>query len=382
VTRILAIIGSGETSPRMAEMHRELVARLGPRPSAVILDTPYGFQENADAVSDRTIRYFARSVGLDVEVASGMRAPADGGQGIGCGLARLASADWVFAGPGSPSYVASHWRGSAVGPALRDGLARQRVTVVASAAACAIGAFTIPVYEIYKAGASPHWIPGIDLLSDLGVTAAVVTHFDNTEGDTYDTRRCYIGERRLRLLERQLPEDAMTIGIDEQTAVVIDLDGGTIDVRGRGGLTMRRGGAQRTWPDGSRLSVAELRESLPPGGSVVEPPATEPAAPVVRLEARLADAISRHDAGALMDTILETGMGDQAVRIGVALTEAWERGSRAGVREIVEALVARRSEFREQGRYDLADSLRTALASAGIELEDTRDGTRWRDLSR
>ena len=61
----------------MAEMHRELVARLGARPSAVILDTPYGFQENADAVSDRTIRYFARSVGLDVEVASGMRAPAE-----------------------------------------------------------------------------------------------------------------------------------------------------------------------------------------------------------------------------------------------------------------------------------------------------------------
>jgi hypothetical protein len=382
VTRILAIIGSGETSPRMAEMHRELVARLGPLPRAVVLDTPYGFQENADAVSDRTIRYFARSVGLDVEVASGMRAPADGGQGTGCGLARLAGADWVFAGPGSPSYVAGHWRGSAVGQTLRDGLARPRVTVVASAAACAIGTFTIPVYEIYKAGVSPYWIPGIDLLSELGVRAAVVTHFDNTEGDTYDTRRCYIGERRLRQLEHQLPEDAMTIGIDEQTAVVIDLDGGTIDVRGRGGLTMRRGGAQRAWPDGSRLSVAELRESLPRGGSAVEPPAAEPAAPVERLEGRLAEAISRRDAGALMDTILETGMGDQAVRIGVALTEAWERGSRAGVREIVEALVARRTEFREQGRYDLADSLRAALASAGVELEDTRDGTRWRDLSR
>ncbi|MCI3949505.1 MAG: hypothetical protein K0R11_1439, partial [Acidimicrobiales bacterium] len=38
--RLLAIMGSGETSPTMAKTHRELLARVGP--PAVLLDTPFG----------------------------------------------------------------------------------------------------------------------------------------------------------------------------------------------------------------------------------------------------------------------------------------------------------------------------------------------------
>ena len=43
--RVLAIMGSGETAPTMARVHRELFRRLGPGPTpAALLDTPYGFQ--------------------------------------------------------------------------------------------------------------------------------------------------------------------------------------------------------------------------------------------------------------------------------------------------------------------------------------------------
>jgi len=35
---------------------------------------------------------------------------------------------------------------------------------MASAAALTIGRVTIPVYEIYKAGEAPRWLPGLDLL--------------------------------------------------------------------------------------------------------------------------------------------------------------------------------------------------------------------------
>ena len=49
--RILAIIGSGETSPTMVTVHKELVSRLGLNgPKAIVLATPYAFQENADDV--------------------------------------------------------------------------------------------------------------------------------------------------------------------------------------------------------------------------------------------------------------------------------------------------------------------------------------------
>ena len=58
--RILAIIGSGETSPTMVTVHRDHVSRLGPgRPKAILLATPYAFQQNAADVSARAQRYFA-----------------------------------------------------------------------------------------------------------------------------------------------------------------------------------------------------------------------------------------------------------------------------------------------------------------------------------
>ena len=45
--RILTIMGSGETAPTMVTTHRMLAAKL-PKPArATLLDTPYGFQENA-----------------------------------------------------------------------------------------------------------------------------------------------------------------------------------------------------------------------------------------------------------------------------------------------------------------------------------------------
>jgi len=76
--RVLAVMGSGETSPTMVTVHRALAGRLTARPpAAVLLDTPYAFQENAADVSARARAYFARSVGLDV-AAPGDAAPGGG----------------------------------------------------------------------------------------------------------------------------------------------------------------------------------------------------------------------------------------------------------------------------------------------------------------
>ena len=108
--RILAIIGSGETSPTMVTVHRELVSRLGlSDPRAVLLATPYAFQENATDVSARAQRYFADSVGLRVRVAAGTSPHADpemappligeDEEEEGRQAAGIHTADWVFTGP-------------------------------------------------------------------------------------------------------------------------------------------------------------------------------------------------------------------------------------------------------------------------------------------
>ncbi|HEY2289021.1 MAG TPA: hypothetical protein VGH88_25025, partial [Streptosporangiaceae bacterium] len=213
----------------------------------------------------------AESVGLGVRVAAGTSPQADPGMApplIGWDdgdetrqAAGIRAADWVFAGPGSPTYALAHWQAGPVAAGLRDRvLAGDGLTVLASAAAATAGRFTVPVYEIYKAGGAPRWLAGLDLLGALGLNVALIPHYDNAEGGRYDTRHCYLGERRLAVMERDLPADAAVLGVDEHTAVLIDLRTDGIEIRGRGGVTVRRSGDSVVLPSGTRLSVAELRD--------------------------------------------------------------------------------------------------------------------------
>jgi hypothetical protein len=275
--RVLALIGSGETSPTMVTVHRKLLARLRPGPGparAVALATPYAFQVNAADVSARTQRYFARSVGLEVSIAAGTsehadaafappnsdNAPADSEP------SRIRAADWLFAGPGNPSYALAHWQAGPVATLLRERmLTGQGVTVLASAAAATAGLFTLPVYEIYKAGGALRWLPGLNVLSLLGLKVAVIPHFDNAEGRDYDTRYCYLGEHRLRIMERELPADSAILGIDEHTVAVFDLRAMTVQIHGRGGMTVRRAGSGVVLRSGTGVPLEDLRRLVAEG---------------------------------------------------------------------------------------------------------------------
>src|SRR5262245_41541067 len=259
--QVLAIMGSGETSPTMVTVHKALVAGLGGQPAeALLLQTPYAFQENCADISARARQYFARSVGLTVGVFPDDDEPAGP---AAARLAPLRTAGWVFSGPGSPTYALARWDASGVSQALRDRIAAGHgLTVMASAAAATIGCATLPVYEIYKAGADPHWLGGLDLLGLLGLTVALIPHYNNTEGGTHDTRYCYLGERRLARMERELPAGAAVLGVDEHTAAVIDLAAATLAVTGRGTVTVRRAGQSTILPAGTCLSLADLRRLI------------------------------------------------------------------------------------------------------------------------
>ena len=231
--RLLAIMGSGETTPTMAKVHRDLFDRLGPGPvPAVLVDTPYGFQANAQEISARAVAYFRESVGRKVEVASLLRAEGASPLAVEAALASVGEARWVFAGPGSPTYALRQWRPTVLPRLLADKLADGGCLVFSSAAALTLGRWTVPVYEIYKVGADPLWEEGLDLLAPLGPDVAVIPHYDNAEGGTHDTRYCYLGEARLRALEAQLPEGGWVLGVDEHTVCVFDLEAGTVAVAG------------------------------------------------------------------------------------------------------------------------------------------------------
>ena len=438
MARVLAIIGSGETSPTMVTVHRDLVSRLGlASPQAMVLATPYAFQENAADVSARTQGYFAESVGLQVRVVAGTSPNANPGmapplippdaEDEARQAAGLRAADWVFAGPGSPSYALAHWQAGPVAAGLRDRvLAGDGLTVLASAAAATAGRFTLPVYEIYKAGGAPRWLDGLDLLGPLGLTVALIPHYDNAEGGRYDTRHCYLGERRLAVMERELGDDAAVLGVDEHTAVLIDLRTSDVEIRGRGGVTVRRSGHSVVLPAGTRLSVAELRnlvqgirraagggrgpagdEDAPAGAGPAEPGGGDDAGDgellplpeiMAAAERRFEAAASGRDADAMVGVILEleTAIGqweadmdeDQGTeqaraqlrsligRLGRAAQDGLA-DPRDRLRPAVEPLLELRATLRGAGNFAAADAIRDALTGAGFDVSDTPEGTRW-----
>ena len=425
--RILAIMGSGETSPTMVTIHKALVDRLGGgRPDAILLDTPYAFQENAADISSRAASYFAASVGLDVTILASADPGAPGPERVTAGAgqspsnadaARVRSADWVFAGPGSPSYALSQWRDRPLGQALRERVASGTgVTVLASAAAALAGLTAVPVYEIYKVGEPPHWLPGLDALASVGLRAAVIPHYDNAEGGTHDTRFCYLGERRLSVMERELPADAAVLGVDEHTAVIFDLIAGTAEVRGRGGLTIRKNGVSTVLAAPTVLDIADLRSMIKTGAAAStaatpnlrldhqerrerESDSPVPLPEIVERAERLFEAaLADGDGKALVMIILDLEYAvhewaadtdedqgtDQArtvlrgmiSRLEEVVTEGL-RDQRAKLRPAVEPLLELRSALRAQNRYGDADAIRNAIAAIGVQIADAADGTQW-----
>jgi hypothetical protein len=135
--------------------------------------------------------------------------------------------------------------------------------VLASAAAMTSGSKVMPVYEMYRAGEDPYWLDGINLLeAATGINAAVVAHYNNTQGGTHDTRFCFIGERRMKVLDAMLPEGVAVLGVDEHTGVAFNLDESTAEIFGKGVLTLRKEGRQVEFQPKTTVSLDEIRQAL------------------------------------------------------------------------------------------------------------------------
>ena len=425
---VLVIMGSGETAPTMIKPHRRILERAGDAP-AVLLDTPYGFQENADDISSRAVGYFANSVGRRIEVVTWRTAPPPGLDRERA-LANLRDAGWVFAGPGSPTYTLRQWRDTPVPGLLAGVLERGGVVLFASAAALTLGSHTVPVYEIYKAGEAPRWVPGLDLVrAATGLPAVVIPHFDNAEGGHHDTRYCYLGERRLSMMESELPDEAFVLGVDEHTGLLLDLATRTATVLGNGGLTVRRRGRTTRYPSGAELTFDEIAAAaagtapasagaFPGGGSPVggspdgaarrdtrdggtpadADHATSLGAAADVLAARFSAAYGDRDIDGCVSAVLDleqtildwsadtltSSEGDHArallrdmvVRLG-ELARDGARDPRERLAPLVDLALQQRAQARAGRDFGTADRIRDRLAAAGVEVRDTRDGVEW-----
>ena len=414
-------MGSGETAPTMKGPHRQvfeqLAASTGGSVDAVLLDTPFGFQENVEILAAKTAEYFTDAVSRHVDIAGLARTDHGDVVGIETAIAKIRAADWVFAGPGSPTFALRQWVGTpipdSIGAKLRDGGA----VVFSSAAALTLGRKTIPVYEVYKSGADPYWVDGLDLLTAIGLPVVVIPHYDNKEGGNHDTSKCYLGERRLLMLEPELDDDVFILGVDEHTGVIIDLDAQTAEVVGKGGITLRKDAVSTRIESGETVPFSTLQRgpvsdasgAVPAVAAVSTREAPESvvtedveipslAADAARLEAEFDAALAARDADAALGAILsldsamiewgrDTLQGDEMDRARASLRSMIVRlgaAAAGGVRDprqvigpVVEAALAARVTAREAKAYSVSDAIRDNLAAAGIEVRDTPQGAEW-----
>ena len=280
VPRLLTIMGSGETAPTMVKAHREVFARLGlDAPSAVVLDTPYGFQENADIVLGQ------------------------GGARTSARVGRSPASRWRVCAAPTPSSASSsngRWRASPPRTGCSPGPAARR-------SRCASGAGT-PIPDVLAAEAatgrvrssfasaaalharrrspcpstrSTRWAPtrtgcdGLDLLVGR----------PGSRGRGHPALRQRRGRqpRHPLLLPRasggwrrraaSCRHDAFVLGVDEHTALVIDLDADAATIVGRGGR--RRCAAadrQRVLAAGQTVPARRAARAARPIGSTVTAP--------------------------------------------------------------------------------------------------------------
>ncbi len=409
----VVIMGSGETAPTMVKVHRQLLDESGDG-ARVMLDTPFGFQANADDLTVKVQEYFSASVGTPIEVARWRRRD----EPVAVrerALALLGRASFVFAGPGSPTFALRQWQDTPIPGALVDVVKRGGTVVMGSAAAVTAGRWAVPVYEIYKVGDEPSWVPALDLMGALAdLPAAVIPHYDNREGGRHDTRFCYLGESRLEAMEALLPAGVGVIGVDEHTAAVFDLGDRTVTVFGAGGMTLRVNGLSEVVPAGSSIPISEvaavLSGELTDGLRAVEEPAdpgeelptptsdTSLQAAATQLRAVFDEALARRDADAALGACLDleeaisdwsadtlqgrdrdvarAALRSMIVDLAGAATSGLQ-DPRAVLGPLVDVALDARRRVREAKDYATSDAIRDGLAAAGVEVRDTPAGVEW-----
>ena len=256
----ITLMSSGEMSARLSAAHRAVLTCMAEPRRAIFLDTPAGFQENAAALAEKAVDYFAHNLQQPLTPVSFKSKKDATPEQVAEVAAQIRSARYVFAGPGSPTYAARNWIGTPIADAFAEQLRSGGHLAFASSAAIAISRYVVPVYELYKAGHDPYWADGLDLLGAYGLELAVMPHWNNSEGGaTFDTRYCFIGKRRLKAMEDLLPESAHMIGLDENTACVVDLAEQTCEVFGSGRVVVRQRGQEKTFTAGQKFGWESLR---------------------------------------------------------------------------------------------------------------------------
>src|SRR3990172_3055211 len=258
----IAFLGSGETSLAGGRIF-EALARLIPEPLHVsVMETTAGFELNSPIVAGRVadflktrLQNYKPSIDIIPARKKGTEFSPDNLEI----LKPLLYANLIFMGPGSPSYAVRQLKGTLAWDIIR---ARHRLgatLVFASAATISVGAWALPVYEIYKVGEDIHIRDGLNLFSDFGLNLSFVPHWNNAEGGIdLDTSRCFVGKERFDQWRKLLPVESVMVGLDEHTGIIMDCENKTCEVSGVSSISVIKSDGMEMYPAGSNFSLSEL----------------------------------------------------------------------------------------------------------------------------
>lgn len=233
----LVLFGSGEIAPSSVDIYRQLFLSLNKRDlNIALITTPAGFQPNVKAVYQEIKNFLLASLpdfNLTINLVFANRYEQANDSQV---VSQLDSADIIFTGPGSPTYAVKHLDNTLLINKIIERVKSGASLILASAATIAFSRYALPVYEIYKVGEELYWQPGLNVYHALWQDLTVIPHFNNTEGGAnLDTSYCFIGKHRATQLLALLPPHTPVLGLDEHTALVVDLNSGEQQVRGKGG---------------------------------------------------------------------------------------------------------------------------------------------------
>lgn len=411
----IVLMGSGELTATMVEVHKKMLACLPGPPNAVFLDTPAGFQLNVHEISGKAVEYFRVHVQKPLSIASYKSSEMTTAFEAETAFHTLRQANFVLVGPGSPTYAVRQLKETPIPEILDNIIQSGGCLVAASAAALTMGRYTLPVYEIYKVGQKIHWIDGLDVLSSFGLNIVVVPHWNNAEGGTHDTRFCYMGEPRFQQLEALLPDEATILGIDEHTACIIDFDTQQIDIQGIGNVTIRKKGREIKFGKGNPIPIEALVKKIDQQEWKAEKNekikqtedlnASEESltSKVHLIEISFRNGLAHHDYQEMTAALLELDstiwkaqkdfkddesisqarevLRDLIVLMGAELNFSAHHLQKY-LAPLVERMLQLRTQFRNEQKWPEADRIRDLLSQINILVEDTEDGFRWQIIDK
>lgn len=259
----ILLFGSGETLASSGKAYEYLAKIIGAPLMISILETPAGFQLNSEKVARNVGDFLAKRLQNyqpKIEIIPARHKNTNFSPNDEQLLKPMLKSNWIFMGPGSPSYTIQHLENSRAYHYLHEMHLNGCAVCLASAAVLAVSTHTLPVYEIFKVGQDPHWINGLNFLSEFGLNLTFMPHWNNHDGGKeLDTSRCFMGVERFEKMKSLLPKSTTIVGIDEQTALLMDFDqDASSRVFGKGTVTLLHGSKKETYSNGEVFSMKSL----------------------------------------------------------------------------------------------------------------------------